>query len=306
MMAFAKTATAAIVLCALISPLTSLAATNLEVSTFNTRWFGLSVQDPRSGNMKPVPPAVLEERARIMKDFIEKNIQNKDVISFQEVVDVASLEALLPKGWHCASYKMQNLYHQRVALCASGKYQLLNPPYDTDNSIEEVATDSDWSRPALRMDLADLNGKRIVRIVGVHFKSAPTFSKERQRQASVIAEDLAKDPTVPAILLGDLNTYSAKQTGEDKDDVEKIVSALQKTDKSFQGIPHNVRYTYRSYKYASLFDHVLVNRGIKAKAAPNVYAVCNNSQEGQGYLDFKYYYKFVSDHCPVSVSLTVP
>lgn len=305
MQGFAKSFKVALVLCAVVLPINSFAAKNLEIVTFNTRWFGSPVDDPRSANPKPIDPVKFEARTKIMADFISKHIKNKDVISFQEVVDLPLLQSLLPKSWHCETYETNNRYHQRVVLCASGKYQWQHVPYDNNFSIEEVATDLEWSRPALRLDLADLNGNRLVRFVAVHLKAMQNYSRERQRQVNVIAQDLKKDNSVPTVILGDMNTYSAKQTGQDRDDLEKLVAVLQKQDNSFKSIQHQVKYTYRSPRYGSLFDHVFINKGITAKAAPNVYEVCNSSENGQGYMNFSYYYKNVSDHCPVSVSLTI-
>lgn len=283
------------------------ATTELQITTFNIRWFGVRYDDPRGPNPKPIDPKAIKARAEIVRDFLEKAVDPHDVITFEEVVDVNLLKSVLPTGWTCMSYSTPNKSHQHVAICASPKYQLLKVPYDNNSTIEAVATDPQWSRPAVRVDLADLKGNRLLRMVGVHFKAMPGFSRERIRQMGAIATDLSQGPKVPTIILGDMNTFETDETRLKQDDIELLGTALAQKDPTFTYLSHSVPYTFRSPQHRSQFDQMFVNNGVRVIKAPKVFAVCSATRNAaSGYMNFDYYYKNVSDHCPVQVRVAVP
>lgn len=218
------------------------------------------------------------------------------------------LQSVMPRGWNCISYPHQNESHQRVAFCASANFRFMNVPYDNNTAIEEVASDGQWSRPALRVDLVNAKGQRVVRLVGVHLKAMLDFSAERIRQTKAIADDLRQSHPVPTILTGDFNTFWWQQTKNEKDDIEYITAEMKKADATFTRLRAQDIYTYRSYRYRSQFDHFLVNGGVTVVAGPEIFAVCNQGkgEDGDGFLNFPYYYKFISDHCPVRIRVEVP
>src|SRR5690606_23920688 len=160
---------------ALLLPLQSYAET-LEIATFNVEWFGSPYTNPRSTNPTPTPSDWLIKRTQIFKDFVKQEFRPKDIAIFEEVVDVDLLKSTLPDGWTCTSYHNPNPVHQKVVACVSRQYTLSKVQHDDNFQIEEVATDADWSRPALRLDVKNKKGKILLRVVGVHLKSGPAFS----------------------------------------------------------------------------------------------------------------------------------
>lgn len=281
-------------------------ATQLEVVTFNVRWFGLTVDDPRSPNPKPRDPALVKRQIASMADFMKRVVNPQSVIVFQEVVDIDALRLILPANWSCDGYRHANKLHQHVVVCASPLYRIVNVPYDGNKIIEGVASDTTWSRPAVRADITDRMGRRILRVVGVHLKSAPNFSMERQRQMNVIGQDLRQTTSpIATVILGDMNSFLRKETGQPLDDADLLERILKTSDPSFVHLPHKEPFTYRSAQHRSQFDHIYYNKGVTVLRGPDVFDVCSQTKDGAGYLNFAYYLENVSDHCPVKAIIQV-
>lgn len=289
----------------LLFVLQARADVQLELVTFNVRWFGVTVNDPRSPNPTPIDPQVRLNQIKSMTDFMKKVVKPQGLIVFEEVVDLNLLNTILPAHWNCAGYRHPNPHHQHIAICAAPQFKISKVPYDSNTTIEQVATDNIWSRPAVRIDISNRLGRPFLRVVGLHLKSAPNFSDERYRQMTVIAQDLRQGGKVPTLLVGDANSYSAQQTGRPQSDVERMTRALKAVDTSFQHLEHQEMYTFRSPRFQSQFDQIFFNSGVKPLRGPDVFDVCNNDGLGSGYLNFKYYYANVSDHCPVKTVLQI-
>jgi len=290
-------------LCALF--MTSNAEANnkrvLQLGTFNIRWFG-SAEHDRTYQF----PSTKSERVGAVKDFLDKEVFPLDVVSFEEIVDLKALRMVLPRGWTCATYLHPNPLHQKVAVCASGEFHLAPVPYDNDGLINELAYyDADRARPAVRVDVVEKKtGLRLVRVVAVHLKSAPHFALLRLKQVGMIARDLQHEPYVPTVVMGDFNTFSAKQTGLEKDDVHLIGYQLSQSGTPFKQVPHS-SHTYRQGSLRGQFDHFYVNNLVKAVSVPQTFSVCNNKNDGPGYKNRSHYLRYVSDHCPVKMKITL-
>lgn len=273
----------------------------LQLGTFNIRWFGSEEHD-RTYQL----PSTTSERIGAVKDFLEKEVFPLDVVAFQEIVDLKALIVVLPRGWTCATYLHPNPLHQKVALCASGKFQLARVPYDNDGLINELADyDADRARPAVRVDVVEKKtGARLVRVVAIHLKSAPHFARLRLKQVGMIARDLQQEPNVPTVVMGDFNTFKAKQTGLEKDDVQLIGDHLSQSGTPFNQVPHS-SYTYRQGSLRGQFDHFYVNNLVKAVSVPQAFSVCNNKNDGGGYKNRSHFLRYVSDHCPVKMKITL-
>lgn len=270
----------------------------LAVGSFNIRWFGSAEHD--SGFKLPSAKA---ERISATRQFLKEYLLPLDVIAFQEIVDLKALKKILPSGWKCLSYSHANKLHQHVALCASPRFTFQSVAYDDNHLIEEVASyDPDRARPAIRVDLARKDGARLVRIVAVHLKSAPHFAKLRIKQMKMIAEDLAKEPGLPTVVLGDFNSFSKEQTKLSKDDTVIFQEQLSKMGQQYELLVKQAQFTYRSGKIRGNLDHIYVSRGIAATKA-TVFSGCSRTREGSGFLNSQYYLRYVSDHCPISSKL---
>lgn len=271
---------------------------SLILGTFNIRWFGSEAHD-QSYNL----PSTKFERMGAVKDFLEKEMMPLDVVSFQEIVDLVALKRVLPKGWTCASYKHDFALHQKVAVCASPKYKLVKVPYDDDGLINELAYyNAERARPAVRVDVTDRDGNQLLRVVGVHLKSAPHFALLRLKQVGMIGRDLRNDPDIPMVVMGDFNTFTAKQTGLEKDDVVLVGNQLNQSGAGFRHVGHS-SYTFRIGNQRGQFDHFYVNRLVTATSVPEAFSVCTNLRDYAGYKNAKHYLRYVSDHCPVKMKV---
>lgn len=295
----AKRGALLLALCALFTTESAHAGKNtLQLGTFNIRWFGSEEHD----KTYQLPTTKLE-RISAVKDFLAKEMLPLDVAAFQEIVDLAALKSVLPKGWKCASYKHPFALHQHVAVCASANYKLAKVPYDNDGLINELAYyNADRARPAIRVDVVNKDNQRLLRVVGVHLKSAPHFALLRLKQVGMIGRDLKNDPNIPMVVMGDFNTFSAKQTGLKQDDVDLINNQLNQSGAGFRRIGH-LNYTFRSGNVRGQFDHFYVNRLVTATSVPQAFSVCTNIRDGAGYKNAKHYLRYVSDHCPVRMKV---
>lgn len=277
----------------------ALLHTDIALATFNVKWFGLGGSKEGS--------AEKEKRDVTLKKFIAEEILPTDLIVFQEVVDVPRLLKLLPAKWNCQTYDNPEPTHQHVVLCASEKYKLKLVDYDTNNTIETVAINGDKSRPAVRMNVTNVQGKVLFALVGVHLKAYPEESKTREFQAGEIAKDLSRlDSDIPVVITGDFNTYPAEKTGGIENDIDLLESSLNQMGAEFIHVPMIEENTYRSGRYGSQFDHYYVKGDMNLVTAPDVYDVCNSTSNGQGFMNLSYYNKNVSDHCPVKLKISIP
>lgn len=291
----------ALLLCLLLSFKTSEVQAKsyhqLRIATFNLRWFGSEQHDSNYSL-----PSSTAERISAVKNFLKRELKPLDIIAFQEIVDLRSLKKILPPLWKCKSYKHLNPMHQSVAVCASPKFKLLTVLHDDDDIINEVASyDAQRARPAVRVDVADASGARILRIVAVHLKSAPHMARLRLKQAGIIGRDLKADQEIPTVVLGDFNTYSKEDTGLEADDFGLIKSQLDQSQKSFRHLKLNKPITFRNKRYKSQFDRIYASSNVKASGA-EVFPICSELKNP----DYADYLRYISDHCPVIALLQIP
>lgn len=283
---------------ALLSVTAQAQVKSLKFTTLNIEWYGLG------GDINGNPSK--EHRDQYLKDFFKKEVTTSDVVAFEEIVDVARLERLLPDDWTCVSYDSSNPKHQHVVLCTSGAYDFANVEYDDNATIETVSDDNFVrARPAVRVNLIDSKSKKILAtVVGVHLKSQDVSSDIRKHQMEMIAADLYQLPKDrPFVIMGDMNTYDLENsdflTVADKYTLEK---ALQAKIGSAKLVDHTEKYTFKNHKHESQFDHFLINN-FTPVGAPHVFEVCNNPNSGSKYLDLNFYNRNISDHCPTTVEL---
>lgn len=273
--------------------------TSVNITTLNLKWFGIG------GN--PNAP-VKEFRIQSVKNLISAYLNKTNIFVFEEVVVVNDIPAILPQGWSCISYEHPMPQHQHIVMCASPGVSFAKVSYDNNFTIEEAQGGNSNLRPAMRVDVLETKSKRnLFTLVGVHLKAMPNETPLRIQQAIEISKDLAKIPQGrPIVITGDLNTFLKSETKQNEDDVELLLKALNSSSQGYFRVPHNPNtYTFRSPQFRSQFDHFYVRGTMRVTTIPNVFPVCSATQDGTGYLNFQFYYKNVSDHCPVTMQIIV-
>lgn len=273
--------------------------TTLNITTFNLKWFGIG------GN----PDAIQKEnRIQTIKKLLESYLKDTSIFVFEEVVVVQDLSKILPPQWQCISYLHPEPKHQHVAICAASAIALTKVSYDNNFTIEDATMGNPNLRPAMRIDVVEKKSKRsLFTLVGLHLKAMPDQTAMRVSQAQQISKDLAQIPAGrPIVITGDLNTFSKTETKLPQDDVDLILKGLNSVSKGYLRVPHRPNtFTFRSPEFRNQLDHFYVRGSMRVTAIPDVFPVCSATQNGTGYMNFDFYYKNVSDHCPVTMQITV-
>ena len=270
-------------------------AKKVSVTTFNIRYYGLG------GSMKGTPAQ--EKRDATLKEFIGRYVPQSDLFVFQEIVDVNRLvNKVLPPNFECISYKHADPKHQHVVLCH--KADQLNfdaDPNDPDSVIEEVSINPERSRPAVHTLVTDKKGQVLFRLIGVHLKAFPHESASRLSQVRSMAKFLKESKTqVPVVIGGDFNTYNTDSTN--------FTKTFKQTGLNLVEAQNKFEYTYRKGEMRSKFDRFWISGSELSQIKPvDVYTVCNApklSATGTDFSDANYYYNAISDHCPVTLTLS--
>lgn len=271
-------------------------ARNLTVTSFNVKLYG-----QKSAN---VEAPTLEQRNLAIKNFIEKEVPTSDVMIFEEIMNKDALFKSIVSQFQCVSYDSTMAEHQYVVVCAKAPFKLkMDEQADNNYSLEEVQMGSQGQRPAVHALVVDENNRPLLRVLGVHLSAFPNKSEKRVEQAEIISKHLAKiDNKIPSLITGDFNTYPASLTGLSLSDVELISDVWAKN----QIVPasHPEAYTFRSPEFRSKFDHFWISKSLNSKKAVKVSGVCNSENDDESET-VKNYYRFVSDHCPVTLTLDI-
>lgn len=266
----------------------------INITTFNVRWFGIGGE--YTGTKAD------EFRDPWIKEFITKKLKKSDVILFQEILDIGRLGIIVAPDLRCQGYKHPHPRHQNVVLCFKNEWQFVPEANDDNYAIESLALDEQWSRPGLHGLLLDENEQPLVHIVGVHLKSSYQHTESRLFQTNAVAKELSKiKDGLPVIVLGDFNTHLAAITQKKADDVQLIDSIFSKH--RLYRLPNDLN-TFRIADIGLNLDHIWVSRGVEAVDPISVAPACNNPERGPiRFENPPFYYRFISDHCPVSATL---
>ncbi len=280
------------------------AQTKITVTAFNIRFYGLHGSTPAEPN--EYTPSVPKEETRdpYLKQFLKDSIPASDFFVFEEIVDVPRLKTLLPAGWGCISYDNPSPSHQHVVLCHSSKYAFEKEPTDDNFLIDEVAGVKKTLRPAVTAIVTDLHGKQLFRLVGVHLKASPTYSKLRVEQAGMISDYLTKvkNTKLPVVITGDFNTYPASSNRETQDDTTLILDAFNEGNLNMKRIPNDLLTFRSSYGYSAQFDHFYMSNSLTSTKPLKVFDVCNADITPEQVAEYN---KSVSDHCPVTAEFAL-
>lgn len=280
------------------------AQTKITITAFNIRFYGLHGTPPEDMNDYAPPVPKEETRDPYLKKFFKDSIPASDFFVLEEIIDVPRLKTLLPAGWDCVSYNNTSPSHQHVVLCHSPKYAFEKEPTDDNYLIDEVAGVKRTLRPAVTAIVTDLHGKQLFRLVGVHLKASPSYSKLRVEQSGIISDYLEKlkNSKLPVVITGDFNTYPVASNRETEDDTKLILDAFNKNHLDIKRIPNDL-LTFRStYGYSAQFDHFYMSNSLTPTKPIKVFEVCNTEITPEQLAEYN---KNVSDHCPVTAEFSL-
>lgn len=277
--------------------LNTYSQTQLNVATFNIRFFGLG------GEMSSLPTD--EYRDNWITEFTNLTLNDRDVIVFEEIVDVLRLKNILsPLKLNCTSYDHENIKHQHVVICLKDRYEFIKENFDDNFTIEEITTVIDGKlRPAVYGKIKDkVSQKELAHIIGVHLKAAPQFFEARMKQVEIIKKYILKmNDHLPIIFLGDLNTHIKELTDNSTDDVTMMENTLKDVDLKLVTNPFPYTYVMSGEGKAKL-DHVFVSKSVDVLKV-EVGTACKEIQNTRRFENILFYNRMVSDHCPLMVDL---
>ncbi|MEK6554459.1 MAG: endonuclease/exonuclease/phosphatase family protein, partial [Bdellovibrionota bacterium] len=240
----------AIALCAAstaasINASAAAAPSNISITTFNIRYYGLG------GSMGGTPAQ--EKRDATLKKFIAQYVPHSDLFVFQEIVDVDRLvKKVLPTNFECISYKHADPKHQHVVLChKTDKLSFEDDPNDPDSLIQEVSVNA-RSRPAVHTLVANRKGEVLFRLIGVHLKAFPHESTTRLGQIQSMTKFLSASKTqVPVVIGGDFNTYNS--------DPSNFSKVFKSSGLNLVEAKNPNTYTFRKGNMRSKFDRFWIS-----------------------------------------------
>jgi hypothetical protein len=271
----------------------------LKIATFNIRWYGV-------GGDVDHPTA--ETRNPMLRAFVEQHLADADMVVFEEILDVAMLQAeVVPAGWTCSTYPSTQAKHQFVTGCLAPNLFLTREADDDDVGFQPLALGT--LRPGLAgvvRDAATL--APIARIVGVHLKAMPDSTDRRLAQAKILVERLAQLDTrneqLPLLLLGDFNAHRSTDTMRDKDDWT-LIGEVFDTQPAL-GLAHAAYAFENTYRdkagKAYKLDHMYLSRA--ALESIDVAGPCNLAWPADQ-ATITQHFDQISDHCPVIASITL-
>ncbi len=207
---------------------------DLKVSTFNIRWFGLD--GDLHGSLGT------ESRVDTVRAFLEAEMADRDVLVFQEIVDLDLFTTEVVPDLDCITYEGFSGKHQHVMVCTSEGYRLVPAADDDDFALEALNTGS--LRPGVHGQLLTASGTPVAHLVAVHLKANELSTDRRLAQAGILfehVEALRARSGLPVITIGDFNTHLAVHTGRAEDDESMIDDVLA----PLRRVPLPVTFTYQ-------------------------------------------------------------
>jgi endonuclease/exonuclease/phosphatase family metal-dependent hydrolase len=266
----------------------------LRIATFNIRWFGLD--GSLFGSFGS------ESRIETVRAFIEQHMADRDVLVFQEIVDLELFTEQVVPELDCVTYEGHAGKHQHVMVCTSADYQLVQAVDDDDFELE--ALDTGRLRPGVHGRVFTRTGTPVADLVAVHLKANEMSTERRLEQAEILAEYAAQRrqiSTLPFIAIGDFNTHLAEHTGlpeHDEDLLAEILEPLQRVELPVEFTYQEKDGTQFRLDQSWLSDDIEVDHVVSPGACDLDLATDAAAIET--------HYDTLSDHCPLIVDLTLP
>jgi hypothetical protein len=266
----------------------------LKISTFNIRWFGLD------GDL--FGAFGTESRIESVRELIHTHLGDRDVLVFQEIVDLDLFTEEVMPDHTCITYDGFTGKHQHVMLCHTDAYELRLGPDEDDFELEALKIGR--LRPGVHGTLVDADdGEPVAHVIAVHLKADEDSTERRLEQAEILAahvEQLQAATELPVITIGDFNTHLAIHTGLAENDEDLLGDVLSSLDR----VSLPVTFTYQE-KDGTRFrlDQAYIDPEIAveqvAAAGP-----CDTDLGTNGDAIVEYF-DTVSDHCPLAFDLHV-
>lgn len=272
-----------------------LAAT--RVSTFNLKWFGIGGE--LSGRYSD------EYRGPWLKEFLTTYLDKTDIFVFQEVVDKALLSSTLSElSFNCMSYSSSGSKHQYVVVCLKNHLSILPEESDSNIVFEDIANvDNTKLRPAISGIIINSKTRApLFHLLGIHLKAGKLESELRAKQVGLLAQRInSYNDKIPTILLGDFNSYQMSEDSLVLNDLETFDTILEQAN--LFRVKHKYNYTFKSFNYGYLFDHVYLSNKTSYSNV-EVFSACNQSfSNSTRFNNISFYNRFISDHCPLSIDI---
>lgn len=256
---------------------------DLKIVTFNIRCFGFDGDYFARGRS--------ESRIPYIKEFIQLNYSDVDVFIFQEIMDLSILKSILPDGFKFYHYDHEYPRHMHVVLACKNEFDFADVQI-----IENTALDQTKSRPALYGKLTQKK-KSVAHVIGLHLKSGFEHTDKRMKQCQIICDFInTLDKDLPVVMAGDFNSHFKIRTKKEFDDL----SFFQKIFEDQLTLEDHNKKTYVLPTEDAHLDHFWT-RGISVKDL-EVYELEKYTTANA----LKNYYREISDHLPVKITLKFP
>jgi exonuclease III len=266
-------------------------AAPLTVSSFNLQWYGLG------GTMRGHPKGYNEYRNYHLKRFMEKHLFHSDVLLFQEVVTVDALQlSVVTPDYQCVTYPGPRPHkHQYIVACVKRALKF-------DLQVIDEMQMGNGNRPGLAVVIHGDKGTPKLRIVGVHLKAGLDIedTEERAHQVGALTEWLKKqEKTVPTIVTGDFNEREP----------EALRSLFEQADLE-EAVLGNPTFISEMNRKVHNYDRFYVQKSLLTKTIKKtVFEACQKldhpTDRLNDYMDWTFYVRFISDHCPISLELDI-
>ena len=275
------------------------ASYNVKVTSFNVKWYGL---DHKGSS---------QDRDYHLRNFIEEHLDDSDVIVFQEIVDPERLEErVLGNTMYCQTYDNRGKTHQYVVLCHKKHLRFYRDETDDNYEIEEVASDSPHSRPALHGVITTWKGEPLFRVIGVHLKAFPDQTHKRLRQAEEIAKHIVEakhSRRIPVLVTGDFNSHSSPNNEREEDD-KYLIDRVFKDYRAGMNLAYNPYITYNNQEHAHQLDQFWYSHDANIVGDLTMVGPCDTdhvseTRNADVERDLRLYNQYISDHCPISLNV---
>jgi len=300
-----------LILIFLITPLLAEDSSTIEIGTLNIRFFPCNqdgeMMKKYNIEMRYPPDGPATDTTKLFEMIKEWDLE---VLGIQELVDPVLFGEMAKR--HLGEnfdfiYAPSNAWQKVGILYNSDKIKLIGQP----QIYSEVALGKmDRHRPALRAYFKSLPNGFDFHVIVVHLKSSPRGYPERKKQWEIlesIMKDLPKENESDIILLGDFNNVS-------KDKYDEFLPVLEEYDYFWPVAEQDTLKTeywkpdWKTERIISgTIDHLFISPDAKIEYIENSTKVggycADYDTEIEG--EFPYYYKHISDHCPVYSSFKV-